>query len=518
MTLAADIEPEKTYKGHSNAVSALCITGGRLYSASKDATIKEWDIQTGECMRTFVGHTRPVRAITAGAGRLFTGSWDDTVREWDLESGDCVRVFEGAHELGINAVVVDEEGGRLYSGSDDRTIAVYDLNTGETVDSWAGFGSGSISSLVIVKLNPSGSSDPSSPTNASPNGSGFLVSGGSDGSVGLWDLATGHCIESIAASTHEITSLYCLGTRLYAAGNDRVVHEWDLGSSTSSFSESRSFRGHDGYVSSLIGTPGSGVFSPSHPSNSSETDAPASVTDTPQESNNGASINVYGGPRVFSGSWDGTVRIWDLVSGRAVGCIVTHEKSVNALALATISNSTGEENEDETPSVTSSHLLFTGSGDGTIKAWDLEKLPTETQGTVGEPIPQAEVSAPFQRPASSSGHYQPPIPRPSGGGGRFSHQNSSFSPPNQGFNNYGPMNGGGFNGTSAQRVCKFFQRGDCKFGDGCRNLHVIEGPTQMPPYVPHGGSQMPPPGPGPYGYYDAGPRSGSPYGGNNWDH
>ena len=85
---------------------------------------KEWDLSSGALLRTFHGHTRWVRSIALGQNRLFSGSWDDTVREWDLETGQCVRIFDGTHELGINAVVVDEEGGRLYSGSDDRT----DLN------------------------------------------------------------------------------------------------------------------------------------------------------------------------------------------------------------------------------------------------------------------------------------------------------------------------------------------------------------------------------------------------------
>ncbi|KAI8841734.1 WD40-repeat-containing domain protein [Chytridium lagenaria] len=335
-TQPLQLDPTRVMQGHTNAVSALCVTGGRLYSASKDFTVKEWDLHTGECLRTFVGHTRWVRAICPGAGRLFTGSWDDTVREWDLESGECVRVFEGAHDLGINAVVVDEELQRLYSGSDDRTIAVYDLTTGETVDTWAGYGSGSISSLAIVKMDAGG----------------FLVSGASDGSVCLWDLSTGHCLESLAASTHEITSITCVGSKLYAAGNDKAIHEWDLSSFSSpnaptTFTETRVLRGHSGYVSSLVGTLGSDPRFPP------------------------------GGPRLFSGSWDGTVRVWD-GNGASVCAVAAHDKSVNALELASVSGTRpvaafGEDGNGETEEEAGEvrHVLFTGSGDGTIKAWDL---------------------------------------------------------------------------------------------------------------------------------------------------
>ncbi|KAJ3307708.1 protein with putative role during mitosis [Blyttiomyces sp. JEL0837] len=407
------LEPLLTLNGHTNAVSSLVITGGRLYSASKDSTIKEWDLQTGECLRTFVGHSRWVRSLCIGAGRIFSGSWDDTVREWDLESGECVRVFEGAHELGINSVLVDEHAARLYSGSDDRNIAVYDLNSGENIDTWHGVGIGSVSTIVSVAPANSGGGMTVLP-GGEPQGpaGGFIVSASSDGSVCLWDTATGECLENGSASAHEVTSLAVVGGRLYSAGNDRVIHEWDM----ATWKSGRAFRGHQGYVSCIIGTMGTGEIP--------DENSPAA----PVEGEEGYLSNGEppGGPRLFSGSWDGTVRVWDLVGGHCIGIIKAHERSINCMVL-------GDQGR-----------LCTASGDGSIKIWDISKLPASAMGTVGVPIP-APISSPFTfsnaSGPSSSAPYKPP-----------GHVNGSSVDPS--------------------KVCQFYLRGDCRFGDRCRNLHV----------------------------------------------
>ncbi len=53
----------KTLTGHTDAVRALAVNGGRLFSGSYDGSVKVWDIETLECLKTLTGHTGPVRTL-----------------------------------------------------------------------------------------------------------------------------------------------------------------------------------------------------------------------------------------------------------------------------------------------------------------------------------------------------------------------------------------------------------------------------------------------------------------------
>ncbi|GAX15713.1 platelet-activating factor acetylhydrolase [Fistulifera solaris] len=179
---AAGGSPSSTTTG-IEATMAGC---KHLISASRDNTVKVWDVETGFCDHTFSNHTNWVRclavrqsdgALWASAGNdqvicvydglktlsvelrghehvieslafvteeplkvgtrenkhtetirdyLASASRDRTVRLWKVSEGSCLAVFK-AHENWVQSVLIHPNGNYLISCSDDKTIRVFDI-------------------------------------------------------------------------------------------------------------------------------------------------------------------------------------------------------------------------------------------------------------------------------------------------------------------------------------------------------------------------------------------------------
>ncbi len=159
---------------------ALSPDGKRVAYFSSGA-ICLWDVAEPRARTLFEStEMQPVLAFTPDGGTLVA---DDgfRVRRFDLASGRAPEV--DGHQAPVTSVVFHPGGKTLASGSDDGTIRLWDAATGKEVQRIEGRGAAT-SSIAFA---------PDGKTMLSWGGffSGTIESFANDGAVYLWDVATG---------------------------------------------------------------------------------------------------------------------------------------------------------------------------------------------------------------------------------------------------------------------------------------------------------------------------------------
>ncbi|BGO91226.1 hypothetical protein NBRC10512_001289 [Rhodotorula toruloides] len=201
-----------TLTGHTSTVRCLRVLDGRpiAVSGSRDGSVRVWDIDRGESVHVLAGHTMSVRAIDICGNKAVSGSYDATCRLWNVDTGECLHVFRG-HLSQIYSVAFD--GLRVITGSLDSTVRVWDAETGKFIALLQGH-----TSLVgQLHLDPH---------------TGTLVSGGSDGRVIVYSLATYEPLHRINAHKSSVTCLQFDERFIVSGGNDGRIKLWDMRTGT----------------------------------------------------------------------------------------------------------------------------------------------------------------------------------------------------------------------------------------------------------------------------------------------
>ena len=101
-------------RGHTDTVKCLQVEDELCVSGSLDSTCRMWDLRRVDafeaactaridghdadaenpCVRTLEGHSRGITALYFDAHTLVTGAADKTLRQWDLETGQCVLTMD----------------------------------------------------------------------------------------------------------------------------------------------------------------------------------------------------------------------------------------------------------------------------------------------------------------------------------------------------------------------------------------------------------------------------------------
>jgi small GTP-binding protein len=120
-------------KGHMDIVRGVAITpdGWRAISGSDDATVRVWDLETGQCLATLEADTSYVLgvAVTPDGRRAISSSADKTVRVWNLPpiAGEVRQAGEATRYTNAKVLLVGDSGvgksGLAYRLTEDQFVA-----------------------------------------------------------------------------------------------------------------------------------------------------------------------------------------------------------------------------------------------------------------------------------------------------------------------------------------------------------------------------------------------------------
>jgi len=123
--------------GHTSLVADLAFAadGAHVVTCSQDRTLREWDVATGRLVRT-IQHDRRMHAIVASddGTRWLTPSDADDPTEvaftvWEAESGRALRDLGTG--LYAESLAITRNGQRAASAGRDGTVRIWDLASGE---------------------------------------------------------------------------------------------------------------------------------------------------------------------------------------------------------------------------------------------------------------------------------------------------------------------------------------------------------------------------------------------------
>ncbi len=342
-------EPRLDVSRHMGAVQDAAFSPGdkRVVSASVDGTLAIWDIQTGGITKTIqVGELGVCCvAVSPDGGRVAAGSTDGVIREFDTATGELVRKLEGHRGMVRSLAYLPQErqmSSHDYSDAGERQIDPYHVDPAANDQE----------TPVVIAENPAKIHP------QAVDSSCRLVSSADDGAVLLWAQDGTEPVARLEGHRGGVLTLDVSGNGRYliTGGRDCTVRLWDLPARKSIRTIDPA---HLGWVEAVAFADGPGDAGPVavsagrdgrvikwHLLDGEELDSVS----------HGSWVKALavdrGQSRVYSAGDDGDIAVRDLDGGDLIRRFAGHNETVNGLGLSA--------NGD---------LLVSASSDTTLVVW-----------------------------------------------------------------------------------------------------------------------------------------------------
>ncbi|WP_337177143.1 WD40 repeat domain-containing protein [Paludisphaera sp.] len=325
--------------------------GSLIALGTSENVVEIWEVSPLRKRGELKGHTDYVRAVAFSPDGKTLGSASDdrTIRLWDVPTAPAtrpaltpgavakpgeIRRFEG-HRGGVAAAALSRDGRVALSGGEDGELRAWDVATGKLLHGMKGH-SGSIAGVAL-----------------SPDGKRAL-SGGTDRTVRLWDLSAGRELRTLEGHASAVACVaFAPDGRRAVSGGDRELILWDLDAGKPALR----FADLDERVRAVAVTPDGRLALTGGDAKAFRAwDMRSGRRLMNLEGHEEPILAVAPAPDVqlaATGGDDDSVSLWNLQGGEEGTTIAEeHEGGVTAVALAR------------------GGRLLTGAGDGMIRLWD----------------------------------------------------------------------------------------------------------------------------------------------------
>ncbi|XP_050042302.1 kinesin-like protein KIF21A isoform X3 [Dermacentor andersoni] len=313
-------------EGHSKAVLSLAVTDDVLFTASKDRTVKVWNLHTGQEIHCLRGHPDNVVAVryceyqrlTYSVSTAFIKVWD--VRESPAKcirtlfsSGQCSSgpvVAESASrslqipqgETRINTIELSPYGTLLFSAA-SNIVRIWDIRRFACVGKLAGGHQAAVMCMAVDEVD---------------NDSSLVITGSKDHYIKVFEIpesGSGVLTPKVNLEPPHYDGIQCLAVYndyLFSGSRDMCIKKWDLANRCHVLSLNQA---HKDWICAL------------------------------NFMHNGTAP-----PVLLSGCRGGTLKMWNTENCSLVGELKAHGSQINAIA-------------------TNSSCVFTASNNSDIKIW-----------------------------------------------------------------------------------------------------------------------------------------------------